>query len=866
MFLEYGDEDPKLFNEMTDDLKQLLVAVEEICDIDGLSNTIDLALKKKLENVYVQLTPCDYHHLEVENDWDYDKLLEKCRELLLHSNSTDSILLKGYRAAKDNLVGSNTYTSSSNISSTFIRSYPWRLLHSLLGSSNTSHILLNYNGFLKTSMGFIQLFGKSVEEFFSRRPQNQKVYNLTSALYKTHDQIKQFNPIPSSKKELLEMIFIQRLESVISYKKFESKMRAFSKISSELLATHQQFDYFRYFDAICETKDIDKENLSLTVAKKDVMRFCVVTFDAVFPVEIYGSKHNKAVILESLSLLIFGDKGTSLRMAELMNGIHLQDVRWLGKHYEGKWNKQDYEKRRRYFECFINWLFGQFFPYLLASFFHITHISSSKELLFFRHATWNELSNIAIRNYKEENLKHAQFGIKEGGNESNDFVLHCKFRIMPKKNNEFRVINVPLRGRTYEDQAEYDEYVRKEVRPTKWILSQLRHLKPSKFPKITATSDVPVILREFKEMTCKSKKSFDSNLYFIKFDVKECYDTLPQNEIKKVVMKMVNKNQVYFMNSTPKCNLLSGVSGVKRDYVTIDEVTRDLDFNDNNNALPLLYSGGFATSLRGEEIISIVESQLEHSCTTLRGEWYSRKRGVFQGLHLSSLFCDLIYDRLVDEEFNFLDARESIVLRLADDFLVLSTNKDSIMKSRKLIENGFPNYGIRINKVKTFFNVTDVGQDELGIDTFSFCGLQISIKDLSVLKQYDDSGFSLFRSHKKLTQKLIWVYKIRLSNNILNTNSSRSILEQVFNLATSTAKSYRRGTISIIPNQHNFSSFMDQMITETNNRVNHLEETFVEEITSSIIYAFLVVLKEKNTRYQKLIVILESKLKYRSLN
>lgn len=846
---------------MSNEIKPIVSTLRQIFGAEYITPISEALENLKLDNVYIQLTPCDNIQLDIDGDnLDHDKLINKCKDFLISYRGDADVLLKGYRVAKDNNVASNIYTSSSNFSNTFIRSHQWRLLHSLIGSSKLAHILVNYNVFMKKDSEYVQICGKNMFNIATNRSRRRDLFSLKSCLYKNHSQAKRYNPLPPSRKELIQRIFQQQLENVKNYHKFESKIRGFSKLLTTLMSNHQKFPYFRCFDEICREGELKDDVLSLSIPKENVIRFCSVVFDSIFPKGIYGSSHNKSVILRNMSFLILGNKDAGLEVTDLSDHIKLKDIQWLGKHTSKKWNKQDHEARYNRFTCFLGWLFSDFFNNLLASFFHITHISSSKDLLYFRHSSWYEISRDFFQKYRNENLvKLTESNPKEN---SNNFEVRCLLRVMPKKNNDFRVINVPLKGRNIEQQADYHEYIKKEVRPTRQILSQARLLEIPKFPRLTSVTDVPLLLSNFKKMLYAQYGTVPL-LYFIKFDAEKCYDNLPKDIIKSCTSKLISDDVVYYLNSTSNFDLVTQTVKNVKNLATMDTVSESLHKQKRSKTLRL--GSDYVVSLCGEEIKAIVDSQVDQAYTIFNNKSYGRQKGVFQGLHLSSIFCDLVYDKLVYDKFEFLEPTESLVLRLADDFLIISTNKTSILQVKKMISLGFEEYGMKVNKLKTFLNFSSGGYNEQESKVFSFCGYDINISNLAVLKQYETIGLSNFRSHKKLTQKLLWLFKIRLSSNTLKfvkTNDAGTVLKQVFILVTNLAKSYQQGTKKITPTVKNFGTFFNQIIEDTLNVISseRTDVLLLKEVKITIIQAFLIILKHKHTKLCKVIQFLEKML------
>jgi telomerase reverse transcriptase len=507
---------------------------------------------------------------------------------------------------------------------------------------------------------------------------------------------------------------------------------------------------------------------------------------------------------------------------------------------------------------------------LLASFFHITHISSSNELFFFHHKTWDRISEPFIQKYLETYLVERDILSDIALNADFTDSIKSRFKVMPKKANDFRVINTPLRGLTPSKDFEYMNKVNNEIRPAKRILNQLRLSQTSKFRKITSMSQISRFIGQFKEVLNENYSQIPE-LYFVKFDVKACYDSIPADKVSKILHELVEKEEVYYSGTRSDVDLVSATSKTCRTLSKSDNVD-GLFQNFQPHTRPLIVGKTHVHSMLGDEILNIAKSQLEHTLTKIRGRYYSRKIGVFQGLHHSSLFCDILYDRLIDDKFHFLAETESIILRVADDFLVVSTDASLTSRSKKLLENGMiADYGITINELKTVVNFSSLGDYEDSVGSIKFCGFKIDTCNLDLIKEFDNNNNNnsmisavACRSHKKLVDRLLRMYKIRISYNTLSmrVNSFDSILKQLSIIVETVAISYCVCSKRVILTLKGLESFIRSLIKESAKvmKFDYVEKSQQLQAEIRIIETFLKVLKTKNTRFAAFISYLQQQI------
>ena len=130
-------------------------------------------------------------------------------------------------------------------------------------------------------------------------------------------------------------------------------------------------------------------------------------------------------------------------------------------------------------------------------------------------------------------------------------------------------------------------------------------------------------------------------------------------------------------------------------------------------------------------------------------QFYKQKVGIPQGSVVSTVLCNIFYADLEKKKLPFLEDGEGLLLRLIDDFLFLTMNRDHAkeflqhmhdgMKYNDHLILGHPEYGCSVNMAKslTNFDVTINAQKVprlQGSKYFPFCGNMIDIETLDVIK------------------------------------------------------------------------------------------------------------------------------------
>jgi len=121
-------------------------------------------------------------------------------------------------------------------------------------------------------------------------------------------------------------------------------------------------------------------------------------------------------------------------------------------------------------------------------------------------------------------------------------------------------------------------------------------------------------------------------------------------------------------------------------------------------------------------------------------KFFKQKAGIPQGSILSSLLCNLFYAELEFEHLGFLRSDEGILLRLIDDFLLITTNKNHAQLFLQTMHDGIEEYGVKVNPAKSLvnFEATVKGERIAHCSTaFPYCGNLINTRTLEITKDRD---------------------------------------------------------------------------------------------------------------------------------
>lgn len=139
------------------------------------------------------------------------------------------------------------------------------------------------------------------------------------------------------------------------------------------------------------------------------------------------------------------------------------------------------------------------------------------------------------------------------------------------------------------------------------------------------------------------------------------------------------------------------------------------------------------------ELLSLLAEHVQRNLVKIGKKFYRQSNGIPQGSILSSLLCSYFYADLEDHHLAFLKSGESVLLRLIDDFLLITTEAHHAKRFLQIMHDGLPDYGVSVNPDKTLvnFEVLVNGQKVprlVDSRCFPYCGSFIDMKTLNITK------------------------------------------------------------------------------------------------------------------------------------
>jgi telomerase reverse transcriptase len=137
-------------------------------------------------------------------------------------------------------------------------------------------------------------------------------------------------------------------------------------------------------------------------------------------------------------------------------------------------------------------------------------------------------------------------------------------------------------------------------------------------------------------------------------------------------------------------------------------------------------------------VLSMLEQHIGSNLIQIGKDLYHQKEGIPQGSIVSTLLCSYFYAELERKVLGFVNDGKSVLFRLIDDFLVISTERGIAEEFMRRMHAGLPEFGVQVKAEKTRVNFdTHMGDKVITKVTgaeFPYCGQSINTSTLDLSK------------------------------------------------------------------------------------------------------------------------------------
>jgi telomerase reverse transcriptase len=251
----------------------------------------------------------------------------------------------------------------------------------------------------------------------------------------------------------------------------------------------------------------------------------------------------------------------------------------------------------------------------------------------------------------------------------------------------------------------------------------------------------------------------DKTLYFAKVDVQSCFDTIPQSRLLDMVRGLMSM-QAYQSGKHVEISPLGNLQRLdgqhidpapRKRYVTHSgAVTEAASFRQlmqtkfvGTKSNTVFVNTNMQRSETKHELMQLLREHVQRNLVKIGKGYYRQKTGIPQGSILSSILCNFFYAELERDILGFALGDDSLLLRLLDDFLLITVNREHAERFIRVMHRGHADYGVVIKSTKSLANFDVSTEDGCRIsktesgEKFPYCGICINTKTLEIVKKPD---------------------------------------------------------------------------------------------------------------------------------
>ncbi|KAF7169450.1 hypothetical protein CNMCM5623_002159 [Aspergillus felis] len=581
-----------------------------------------------------------------------------------------------------------------------------------------------------------------------------------------------------------------------------------------------------------------------------VSAFCRAVLRKLIPPQFYGvgqpQKSNQDVVFSYVDRFIRMRRFESVSLHEVCKGIKIANIPWLAspgnQHQESlsgrKLSLSDLQKRTELLHEFIYYIFDSILIPLIRSNFYVTESQIYRnQLFYFRHDVWRHLTLRPFATFKTtlfEEMKRADAERRLGGRS----LGYSSLRLLPKMTGVRPILN--LRRRMLQPgwagKASFlGPSINSTITPIFNVLNYEKARNPASLGStLSFVGEIHPRLKSFKERLSQSHSSAQRQpLYFVKLDIQSCFDTIPQEELIPLIESLFSEEGYQIgkhveVRPPDEFSSMWPVQESHQSKALRKYVGRAAPASKAQHLTDAIADGGIShrrntvfvdtpahKEYSGDHLLDLLDEHIRCNLVKVGRKYFRQRNGIPQGSILSSVLCNLFYAQMERESLSFLDPNEAVLLRLVDDFLLITTNTSLAMRFLQVMLKGQPKYGISVNPAKSLVNfsaaVDGVQIPRLeGSHLFPYCGSLIDTRTLEIYRDQDrilegtDSAAATISSAltvestrapgRSLHRKVLSSFKLQMHPMYLDTkhNSLNVVLWNLYaNLVTSAMKMYR---------------------------------------------------------------------------
>lgn len=287
------------------------------------------------------------------------------------------------------------------------------------------------------------------------------------------------------------------------------------------------------------------------------------------------------------------------------------------------------------------------------------------------------------------------------------------------------------------------------LKPVHNVLVFEKSRKPEKLgAAMFSVGDIYPRIKAFQERLRATGTTLPK-LFFVKVDITACFDTIPQGALIKLIESIITEPE-YRLEKHAEIRAPASISSKKpiRRFIARAQlpgkVNRFADFAQTEvkrrGVSKTVFVDDVVHKFRdSNSLLDLLEEHVRRNIIMIGKKFYRQKNGIPQGSVLSSILCNFFYGDLENKKLSFAFEDDGILMRLVDDFLYITPEREKAQRFLEVMHGGMPEYGAFVSAQKTLVNFeTSVGGRKVArlLDTeeFPYCGNLLNTRTLEIRK------------------------------------------------------------------------------------------------------------------------------------
>ncbi|KAJ6145523.1 Telomere reverse transcriptase [Penicillium chermesinum] len=477
-----------------------------------------------------------------------------------------------------------------------------------------------------------------------------------------------------------------------------------------------------------------------------VSAFCRSVLLKIIPLGFFGygpeGKSNRRIIMKHVDCFIRLRRFESLSLHEVCKGLKITAMPWLDLHdvqrnegsVKAKLSLSDFQKRTELVHEFVHYIFESILVPLVRHNFYVTESQTHRnQLFYFRHDVWQRVTETPFQNLKANMLE-------ELDPESVKRMLphrrlgYGSLRLLPKSSGLRPILN--LRQRPLKESVEYLASVGSSLHHVGEIHHRVKQFKRG----LMQRSSTP-----------GQRVSRLPQLFFVKLDIQACFDNIPQEQLIQLVEGLVSEKAYHITkhaeislpsrdpHARPSRRFLGRAAPLSGQLQLPDLVASGEHVHKGNTVFIDTINQKQHTT---EELLNLFYEHVLHNTVKMGKKYFRQRSGIAQGSVLSSLLCNFFYAKVERDVLGFLRPDDSLLMRLVDDFLLITTDCEQAKKFLETMIRGQPAYNVAVNPAKSMTNfsaaIDGIHLPRLeGTSLLPYCGIMIDTHTLEINRDTD---------------------------------------------------------------------------------------------------------------------------------